>query len=121
MFLETSYFDEFNDVDFKNLAGYEERTRVHYMIRFLRINIVKEFNHLSITMFFCFFTKSYVISLCSLQNQCPKRVIMIIRKISLCKCVYTRAHAYETERHLDQKPVFAVRQRFRIRARLTMT
>ena len=32
MFLVTSYFLEFNDVDIDNLAGYEERTRVLYMI-----------------------------------------------------------------------------------------
>ena len=32
-FLVTSYFIEFNDVDIDNLAGYEERTRVLYMIR----------------------------------------------------------------------------------------
>ena len=32
MFLETSYFDRINDVDINNLAGYEERTRVLYMI-----------------------------------------------------------------------------------------
>ena len=30
MFLKTSYFDRINDVDINNLAGYEERTRVHY-------------------------------------------------------------------------------------------
>ena len=30
MFLETS---EFNDVNINNLAGYEERTRILYMIR----------------------------------------------------------------------------------------
>ena len=33
MFLETSYFDRINDVDINNLAGYEERTRVLYMIQ----------------------------------------------------------------------------------------
>ena len=32
MFLETSYFDNIYDVDINNLAGYEERTRVLYMI-----------------------------------------------------------------------------------------
>ena len=32
MFLETSYFDRIYDVDIYNLAGYEERTRVLYMI-----------------------------------------------------------------------------------------
>ena len=32
MFLETSYFDKFNNVDINNLAGYEELTRVFYVI-----------------------------------------------------------------------------------------
>ena len=32
MFLETSYFDKFNNVDINDLAGYKERTRVLYMI-----------------------------------------------------------------------------------------
>ena len=32
MFLETSYFERIYDVDINNLAGYEERTRVLYMI-----------------------------------------------------------------------------------------
>ena len=31
MFLKTSYFDRFNDVDINDLAGYEERTRELYM------------------------------------------------------------------------------------------
>ena len=37
MFLETSYFYRIYDVDINNLAGYEERTRVLYMIQLIDI------------------------------------------------------------------------------------
>ena len=33
MFLETSYFDRIYDVDIDNLASYEERTCVSYIIQ----------------------------------------------------------------------------------------